>query len=143
LTVSLLDYYKGLHLFSLLINNNISSAFLPKSVISNIKGMNIVVAINPGASDAKSQNPYNVSQLTLPLGSNITWINNDGSAILPHRIISGTPDKGPSNLFYSPNIKVGENFTFAFNKPGIYPYYDRNYEHMTGQLIVKVLNNTR
>lgn len=54
--------------------------------------------INPGASDPKSQHPLNSLTVTLPVGSSVTWINDDSTAFpYPfHTIISGDPVKGPS-----------------------------------------------
>lgn len=94
---------------------------------------NIVIAINPGAMDYESQHPFNQSKVTVPVGTNVTWINNDRTL---HTIVSGDPENGPSNIFYSPLFDNKETYTFIFTKPGIYPYYDTSWTHMTGQVEV-------
>jgi plastocyanin len=70
----------------------------------------------------KSQNPYNASQITVPAGSDVTWINNDESTSIvnflnKHTITSGSPVKWSSNIFYSQELQPFEKFTFTFNKP--------------------------
>lgn len=106
----------------------------------------VVIAINPGATDVNSQNPYNQSKVTVPVGTNVTWLNNDPTApgLVPgisgieggHSIVSGDPDNGPSNIFYLQAMDFGETYTYLFTTPGTYPYYDKNYPHMRGQIQV-------
>jgi plastocyanin len=120
-------------LLILINDNNIVIGFRQKT--------HYFIAINPGASDINSQHPFNSSRLTVPAGSNVTWINNDNTSVY-HWIVSGDPNKGPSNIFYSNALRAGERFSFGFVTPGIYPFYDKNYPHMTGQITV-LENNTR
>jgi plastocyanin len=113
--------------------DNTALAFQPATKMRHF------IAINPGATDPRSQNPYNSSQVTVPLGAKLTWINND---LMPHKIASGDPDKGPSNIFYSGVIQSGGSFNVTFSNPGVYPYYDLYYNHMRGKIMV-VGNNTQ
>jgi plastocyanin len=100
------------------------------------KAIEKVIAINPGASHTHSQHPYNETKVTVKAGTNVTWINYDGTTP-GHTIISGDPDKVPSNIFYSPRVGYQKSYTFIFTNPGIYQYYDRFYPHMKGQVIVE------
>jgi plastocyanin len=123
----------SLFMISLIIVTNSTTAFRTSTP-------NIVIAINPGAFDSKSQSPYNQSKVIVPVGTNVTWINNDRNS---HAIVSGDPEKGPSNIFYSPSFGNKHTYTFMFTKPGIYPYYDNYWPHMKGQVeVVESLNHT-
>ena len=57
---------------------------------------NFTIVLNPGATNSDSQNPISSANVTVPAGTNVTWVNKDSS---PHMLVSGTPDKGPDNIF--------------------------------------------
>jgi plastocyanin len=123
----------GLIIFSsisLPLSNNDRAAGFP------VTPRHIIVEIDPGASDPNSQHPLNSSTVTVPVGSSVTWVNDDASTST-HYIISGDPIKGPSNIFYSPSLSVGDRLTIRFNSTGFYPYYDKIYPHIKGQVIVR------
>lgn len=103
------------------------------TLATHTSALSVVITINPGADDSKSQHPYNQSKVTIPIGTNVTWLNNDS---IGHHLVSGDPVNGPSNIFYSPYLNSKESFTFIFTKPGIFPYYDTYFPHMQGQVEV-------
>ena len=109
-------------------DDNTATAFRPKT--------NYFISINPGASDQNSQSPYNSSSITVPAGSYVIWTNNDPSTGF-HSIASGDPAKGPTNIFYSELVPVGEQIKILFDKPGVYQYYDRSWPHMKGVVTVE------
>jgi plastocyanin len=131
----------SLLLFSSLFSQNIPTmraAFSQSSRAVGNDGNEKVIQINPGAYDQASQRPLNASSITVPVGTTVTWINKD--LIEPHdfghHIISGSPDEGPSNEFYSPVIYSGQNFSVTFNRTGTFEYYDTQYPHIRGEVIV-------
>jgi plastocyanin len=138
----------GLIVFSLALlltsNNDIAAGFKStnNSTSNSINNgpMHITVRINPGASDSQSQHPLNSSTITVLVGSSVTWVNNDAHT---HHIVSGDPNKGPSNEFYSPLFAEGKKYTVTLNNTGVFPYYDDLYKHIKGQIIVNPLTTQR
>ena len=61
----------------------------------NAQGETPILIINPGATDSDSQNPIAPRNIIIPVGTMVIWLKR-----LHHQIVSGTPDKGPSNIFY-------------------------------------------
>ncbi|HZE77528.1 MAG TPA: hypothetical protein VE089_03155 [Nitrososphaeraceae archaeon] len=126
-----------LSLTFLLIGNNGTAAGFNST---NNGPMNVIIRINPGASDPASQHPLNSSTVTVPVGSTVVWVNNDNVSLNAtrniHSIISGDLVKGPSNEFYSPPIRPGEKFSVTLNNTGVFPYYDGIHKHIKGQIIV-------
>ena len=97
--------------FRIYTEDTIVLGFTPLPLTESNSKINITIAIIPGASDSQSQNPYNSSRITVSEGSTVGWLSNDGAA---HIIASGDADKGPSNVFYSPALGFGEEFSFLF-----------------------------
>ena len=92
-----------------------------------------IIVLNPGATDSNSQNPIAPANVTVPAGTNVTWINKDSSS---HMLVSGTPDEGPNNIFYGDYFSADENYTVTFEQPGLYPYYDPVWNHIRGVVTV-------
>ena len=85
--------------------------------------------INFGAKEMTSQNPITPKALTVRSGTTVTWLNKDGPA---HRIISGTFEMGPTNIFSSDNFESGENYTLRTNAPGVYKFFDPTSSNING-----------
>ena len=67
-------------------------------------------------------------------GTTITWINRDSA---PHTVTSGvTGDDKTGEVFDSPELQIGQEFSYTFNEPGIYPYFCRFHPNMTGRVTV-------
>ncbi len=101
---------------------------------ANAQGNEFIMTLNPGATNSDSQNPISPANITVPAGANVTWINKDSS---PHFIVSGTPEEGPSNIFYGDFFGTDENYTVTFQEPGVYPYYDPTWSHIKGVITVE------
>ncbi|HYG00494.1 MAG TPA: hypothetical protein VD815_10405 [Candidatus Saccharimonadales bacterium] len=126
--------------------NKIISTVLFLFLITNYNGLiaiaqegAYVITINPGATNSASQNPIAPANLTVPKDTNVTWVNNDSTF---HQIISGSPDTGPSNLFYGDYFGPGEAYNVTFDNAGIYQYYDPVWSHINGQITVENLETT-
>lgn len=98
---------------------------------------NSVITLNPGATDSASQNPITPTNITVPVGTNVTWINKDSS---PHFIVSGTPEEGPNNIFYGDYFGTDEDYTVTMENPGLYSYYDPAWSHIRGEISVEDVN---
>ena len=103
------------------------------------KNNNITITINPGATNSASQNPIAPRNTTVSEGSTIIWLNNDST---PHLIVSGTPDQGPSNIFYGDYFDAGESYNVTLDNAGVYNYYDPAWSHIKGQITVVPNNDT-
>jgi plastocyanin len=91
------------------------------------------ITINPGATDSSSQNPVSPKDITIPYGTTIIWVNKDSS---PHMIASGTPNSGPSNIFYSNYFDNDKSYNVTLNNPGTYGYYDPGSPNVSGHITV-------
>lgn len=71
-------------------------------------------------------------ELTVDINTTVIWINNDstgshkGSYVRPHMVVSAT------NLFRSPQLSSGEEFSFTFTEAGSYKYLDPIYRSEQG-----------
>jgi hypothetical protein len=65
----------------------------------------LTIIINPGATNSDSQNPIAPTNVTVSEGTTIIWLNDDSTT---HQLVSGTPDQGPSNIFYGDYFGAGE-----------------------------------
>jgi hypothetical protein len=57
----------------------------------------LTIIINHGDTNSDSQNPIAPTNVTVLEGTTIIWLNDDSTT---HQLVSGTPDQGPSNIFY-------------------------------------------
>ena len=83
--------------------------------------------------------PYPAYTCTLPfnaqvgVGEIITWVNRDSSG---HTVTSGTPEEGPSGIFDSGFILTNDTFSFVFDSPGEYHYFDLTHPWVKGVVTV-------
>ena len=68
--------------------------------------------------------------LTVATGTMVTWTNRDD---IPHTVVSTDDPKA----FKSKVLDTDEKFSFAFSKPGTYPYFCSIHPKMTGKVIVQ------
>jgi plastocyanin len=71
---------------------------------------------------------FNPSTLTVKVGTNVTWINEDS---MSHTV---TSDDG---LFESGSLSNGQTFIYTFNTPGTYNYHCSIHTSMTAKIIVE------
>ena len=69
---------------------------------------------------------FNPAQLTIKVGTTVTWTNDDQP---PHQI--------KSDSFNSGILNTGDSFSYKFNQPGTYSYSCAIHPSMTGTIIVQ------
>ena len=87
-------------------------------------------AAAPAASSVMIMNyAYSPATLTVPVGTTVTWTNDDQA---PHTVTSSS---GPAKLD-SPQLAQGDTWSFTFTKPGTYAYYCAVHPDMKGTVTV-------
>ena len=72
-------------------------------------------------------------ETTVPVGTTITWTNDDSAA---HTVTSGIVSDGPDGLFDSSIFMAGTAFEFTFDELGSYDYFCIVHPWMVGKVIV-------
>ena len=103
-----------------------TSSKLPARLVSIPKGTSI-----PGCEETNLC--YDPSSLTIFVGGEIIWKNNDDSS---HTVTSGNIIEGPDGIFDSGLIKSGQTFSFRFEKSGNYSYFCMIHPWATGSVNV-------
>jgi plastocyanin len=75
---------------------------------------------------------FTLEDLTVPVGTTVTWTNRDG---VPHTSTSGVPGT-PSDVWDSPQLGNSNSFAFTFNQAGEFPYFCRIHPSMTATVTV-------
>jgi plastocyanin len=102
---------------------------------SHAVGQSKIVLIVKGASNPSSTEPYNPSPLSVPVGTTVTWINNDNTG---HTVTQGNPSGNtPPNGFDSGILAPGKTFTHTFGTAGTIQYYCTLHPTMLGEVVVK------
>jgi plastocyanin len=76
---------------------------------------------------------FQPGEITVKVGTTVTWTNDDPSS---HTVTSGTRGN-PSGLFDSGNVGPGGTFSFTFNEAGTFDYYCKIHPGMDGVIIVE------
>ncbi len=71
---------------------------------------------------------FNPATVTVPVGTTVTWTNNDGTL---HTVTSAT------KVFTSAGLDDGGAFSYTFTSPGTYTYYCKLHPYMTGTIVVR------
>lgn len=83
----------------------------------------------PSSAEVRIDNfTFNAQSLTVPVGSEVTWVNRDD---IPHTVVS--EDK----LFKSKALDTDDQFTYKFSKPGTYKYFCSLHPKMTAEVVVR------
>lgn len=72
---------------------------------------------------------FSPSPLTVPVGSTVTWTNQDD---VPHNVRSSE-----GQTLKSPVLDTDQKFSFTFTKAGTYQYFCAIHPKMTGKVIVQ------
>ena len=120
-----------LFLFSLIFSIGLFSNAYAQEPIQEIVEIN-QNSYNPGCELIDSC--FNPTILHIDKGDSIKWINNDDAL---HNIVSGTPGDGPSDIFTSPLLQMGEFFEFNFELDNsVQSYFCSIHPWMVGYVIV-------
>jgi plastocyanin len=95
---------------------------------------NVEVPVGTSAPGCEETNScYSPADITINAGDTIEWDNVDTSI---HTATSGSPSEGPSGLFNSELIGMGESYEFTFEEAGSYDYFCLLHPWMSGSITV-------
>lgn len=97
------------------------------------------LTINPGATNSDSLNPIEPTNITIPIGATVVWLNKDSAY---HQIVSGTPEEGPTNVFYGDFFGTNEAYNRTFDSAGVIDFYDPIWTNIKGQITTVSENNS-
>ncbi|TVP41532.1 cupredoxin domain-containing protein [Candidatus Nitrosocosmicus arcticus] len=106
---------------------------------ANAQEGEFTLTINPGATNSDSLNPIEPVNVTIPVGASVVWLNKDS---VYHQIVSGTPEAGPTNIFYGDFFGPNESYNRTFDSAGVIDYYDPIWTNIKGQITTVSENNT-
>ena len=98
-----------------------------------------IITINPGATNSDSLNPIEPTNITIPIGATVVWLNKDSAY---HQIVSGTPEEGPTNVFYGDFFGTNEAYNRTFDSAGVIDFYDPIWTNIKGQITTVSENNS-
>jgi plastocyanin len=75
-----------------------------------------------------SDDVFKPAQLTVPVGTKVTWVNRGTKA---HTVV------GNDKLFDSGLVNVNGQFSYTYTIPGNYPYHCAPHPKMVGMIVVK------
>lgn len=79
---------------------------------------------------------YHPGSITVQVGTQISWTNNEPDSFIQHTVTSGTPG-APNGVFGSPILSPGQSFQFTFATAGTFSYFCQIHgAAMTGTVIV-------
>ena len=78
------------------------------------------VVIPNGNYDVTGAGFYSPLNLEIPVGSTVTWVNDDS---VPHNIQSIDLEGKVTQLFNSPPLNTGDRFDHTFEEEGVFKYY--------------------
>ncbi|HEY5736579.1 MAG TPA: plastocyanin/azurin family copper-binding protein [Nitrosopumilus sp.] len=78
------------------------------------------IIIPNGNYDVTGAGFYSPLNLEIPVGTTVTWVNDDS---VPHNIQSIGEEGKVIQLFNSPPLNTGDRFEFTFEESGVYNYF--------------------
>jgi len=78
-------------------------------------------------------NRFDPSDVTIPVGSEVIWSNQDK---LSHTVTSGNASIGADGKFNSNVLRHHDSFSYTFTQPGRYSYYCIMHPWMNGMVTV-------
>lgn len=99
----------------------------------------IEVSVVPGSSSQgceKTDECYTPSEITVDVGSEVTWMNDDSAS---HTVTTGDPTKSPDGdgIFNSGLFFAGKSVSHTFDEEGEYSYFCQVHTWMKGKVIVQ------
>ena len=85
-----------------------------------------------------AQNCFDPPTVTIDVGGEVTWTNNDKGGTGIHTIFSGVlADDDAGSQFQTNILQPGDQFKHTFDTPGEYPYFCTLHPFMAGMVIVQ------
>jgi len=102
----------------------------------------VIHIVDQGTGSACGEDQcYVPAEITVDVGTEVTWINDDDAVGSPHTVTSGSAETGgPQGVFpFDLDLisGVGQEVTFKFETEGEYPYYCMVHAWMKGTVIVQ------
>ena len=93
---------------------------------------------SPDADCVAAMNCFEPHTVTIDVGGEVTWRNDDKGLSNIHTVTSGVPaDDDAGTLFNSDIMSSGTIFTYKFTAAGTYDYFCQIHPWMIGQVIVQ------
>jgi plastocyanin len=108
--------------------------------VTNGRNPDVIITLGCAINDIRYGDYFNTcyqpSILYVKVGTRVTWQNDD---ILQHSVTYGNPWDALSTGYFFDSNAIGpeQSFSYQFNYPGAYPYYDALNWWETGLVIVK------
>lgn len=98
----------------------------------------VQVTIFPGSGTSQycvaTGTCFSPNIVNISAGDTVTWTNNDN---IGHTVTSGLPyGSQTGTVFASGMIAPGKTYSFSFQDPGTYKYFDKDVKWMVGEVIV-------
>jgi plastocyanin len=84
------------------------------------KNIDATVIIPNGNSDIANVGFYLPLNLEIPVGTTVTWVNDDS---VSHNIQSQDDSGKVIDIFNSPPLNTGDRFKYTFEEEGVYKYH--------------------
>jgi len=107
-----------LNMIKFLIENEVIVVEIVEEPVPQV--MDAEIFIPNGNFDVTGAGFYSPLNLQIPVGTAVTWINDDS---VPHNIQSMDDSGDVIQLFNSPPLNTGDKFEFTFEESGVYNYF--------------------
>jgi plastocyanin len=105
-----------------------------RTQLSQQQSINYYIVIPMGAAWREViVNRFDPSDVTIPVGSEVIWSNQDK---LSHTVTSGNASIGADGKFNSNVLHLHDSFSYIFSQPGRYSYYCIMHPWMKGMVTV-------
>jgi hypothetical protein len=105
-----------------------------RTQLSQQQSINYYIVIPLGAAWREViVNRFDPSNVTIPVGSEVIWSNQDK---LSHTVTSGNASIGADGKFNSNVLRLHDSFSYIFSQPGRYSYYCIMHPWMKGMVTV-------
>jgi plastocyanin len=111
---------------------------LERILVAGLVGLAVLMAFSGGAAAGEKAPGKQITidnfsfgpqMLTVPAGTQVTWVNHDD---IPHTVVSED-----LTTFRSRALDTDESWSFTFTKPGTYTYFCSIHPKMTAKVVVQ------
>jgi plastocyanin len=112
----------------------LATAAIPPALADEVPAGAVIAATAPSLKASLDQAEiaidnftFGPAELTVAVGTTVTWVNKDD---IPHLIVE------KSGAFRSKALDTDDRFSHTFDRAGVIEYYCAMHPHMTGKIIV-------